>query len=83
VIKKILMSLVWFVVFYFLGCMLVGGVAGAIAGGKDPANASQAGGLAGQKAVEGLLVYIIVGAASLAGAGSFFEVLPGTRKKGK
>jgi hypothetical protein len=46
VVKRVLFGFLWCVVFYFTACFIVGAVAGAIAGVKDPSNAS----LAGEKA---------------------------------
>jgi hypothetical protein len=80
-VKRILFGFLWCVGFYFAGCALVGAVAGAIAGAKDPANASQVGAMAGTSAVEALHVYIFAGAVLLSVVGSWAGLLPGTRIK--
>jgi hypothetical protein len=55
-------------VFYFVGCMIVGGVAGGIAGSQhqDFASGQRAGAEAGAKAVQENQVYIFAGGAILA-----------------
>ena len=79
--KRILFGVLWFIVFYFAGCIVVGAIAGAIAGAQDPANASDAGAIAGTRAVEDLHLYIVGGAVLLSGVGAWAGLLPGTRNK--
>lgn len=73
-----LIGLVAFVVLYFVGCMIVGGVAGALAGSQDPQNAAQAGELAGIAAVQEyrLLIAATAGLLSL-----FWIALPTLRRQ--
>ena len=81
--RKILFGFVWFVVLYFLGCMGVGAVAGAIAGSREPnAAAGQiAGQRAGAKGVSGNIGFIAGGALSLSILGCGAGILPGTRRR--
>lgn len=60
---------------YFDGCR---GVAGAVAGTSDPANASQAGFVAGQAIVASNRLYIAIVALVIAVVGTIKEKLPGT-----
>ena len=68
---RFLMGVVWFVVIYFVVCVILGGIAGGMAGANDPAHASEAGRIAGQRIVAGSIV--------LAAVGTFLGILPGTR----
>jgi hypothetical protein len=80
--KKVLFGFVWCVVFYFVACMFVGGVAGGIAGTKYPGNipaAQEAGRIAGEKAVTQYLPYIAFSSVTLAILGSGAGILPGTK----
>ena len=81
--KRAFMAFVWSIVFYFVGCMLVGGVAGGIAGSHqtNTAAASQAGRLAGIKYVTEYRPYIVFAAVSLAVLGSGAGYLPGTKSR--
>lgn len=80
-IKKILFGLLWFIVLYFFACIVIGAVAGAIAGAKDPQNAAEAGGQAGARAVEAVRVYLALGSLAMASVGAWKGFLPGTRRK--
>ena len=82
-IKKILMGFVWWVVFYFLTCAVIGGIAGAMAGAADPQNASEAGRLAGEKLVSAYILFIFGGSFLAAAVGSATGFLPGTKGKSK
>ena len=79
-LKRILFGMLWFVVLYMGACMITGAVAGAIAGSRDPANASAAGYQAGQQVVLSLRGYFLLGALALSVIGTSLGVLPGTRK---
>ena len=61
--------------------MLVGGIAGGIAGSRNPAEAHEAGRLAGANAVAASRAYIFAAAVILSVAGSWAGVLPGTKSK--
>jgi hypothetical protein len=78
-VKRFVFGFLWCVGFYFAGSFLVGAIAGAIAGAKDPANASQVGAVAGTNAVQALRIYILGAAVLLSSLGSWAGVLPGTR----
>jgi len=82
-LRKIVMGLVWFVVFYFGTCFIVGGIAGGIAGSRDPAHAQEAGGIAGREAVLEYRPFILGGSILFAFAGSMTGILPGTKPKPK
>lgn len=79
--KRATFALIWCVIFYFFGCFLVGGIAGGIAGARDPDHASIVGAEAGRRTVEGHQIHILAGAVALSAFGSILGVLPGTRKK--
>ena len=80
-IKRIVFAIVWFVVLYFGACALTGGIAGGIAGAKNPQNVPVAAAKASTDAVMALRVYFLVGAAVVAGAGAWKGILPGTALK--
>jgi hypothetical protein len=80
-VRRILFGLLWFVVFWFAGSVLVGAIAGAIAGANNPANASQVGAIAGSNAVEALRLYILGGAVLMSAAGAWVGWLPGTERR--
>ena len=80
-LRKIGFGFLWFVLFYFGTCVLIGAVAGGIAGSRDPQNASAAGAAAGTQAVQPLIPYILAGSLIAAVAGAATGFLPGTRKK--
>jgi hypothetical protein len=80
--KRVFFAFVWFVVIYFVTCMIVGGIAGGIAGSKHPndmATAQRAGGIAGAKAVEENRLIILLEAVLLTALGTVAGVLPGTK----
>jgi hypothetical protein len=80
--RKILYGLMWCVVLYVGGQMVVGGIAGGIAGSKYPGDlqaAGEAGRIAGEEAVAEYRPYIVFGAVSLAVLGSGAGILPGTK----
>jgi amino acid transporter len=81
--KRLVFGIVWCIGFYFLGCGLTGGVAGAIAGSRDPQNASVAGARAGEKAVRDVWGFILGGALILSVLGTVTGLLPGTRADSK
>jgi hypothetical protein len=62
--KRIFMGIGLAVVFYFLGCAITGGVAGGIAGSKEPnvPRAQAAGAIAGRDAVLKYRLYIFIAA---------------------
>ncbi len=77
-VRRVLFGMIWFVVLYIGACGITGGIAGAQAGNKDPANAGQAGAQAGAAAVAPLAKYFLVGSLVLSIAGTAAGVLPGT-----
>ncbi|MGD8930086.1 MAG: hypothetical protein PVI22_14010 [Lysobacterales bacterium] len=77
--KKVVFGAVWFLVLLLGTSMVVGAVAGAIAGANDPANASQAGFVAGQAIVAKNRLYIAIVALVVAVVGTIKEKLPGTK----
>jgi general stress protein YciG len=79
--KRVLLGIVWFVVFYLGSCAAIGFVAGGIAGATDPAHAAEAGREAGQHIVKPLVPYLFGGSVLLAILGTVYGVLPGTKKK--
>lgn len=79
--KKIGFGILWFFVIYILSCGIVGGIAGAIAGSKDPANSARAGELAGTAVVQKLGIYILLGSLAAAVFGAVEGIFPGTKTK--
>ncbi|CAN5386543.1 hypothetical protein BH11PLA2_BH11PLA2_08250 [soil metagenome] len=79
-IRRVLFGLFYSVIFYFGSCVLTGAIAGAIAGGKDPKNASAAGAKAGREAVEAIGPFLLIGSVLLSVAGTWAGLLPGTRR---
>jgi amino acid transporter len=79
-VKAMILGIVWCVVLYFVGCFLVGAVAGAIAGATDPDNASAAGAQAGAAVVSSYRLIIFLGAIAVASVGTSCGVLPGTQR---
>ena len=79
--KRAVLCLVWFVVFYVGSCAAIGFVAGFEAGLKDPGHAQDAGREAGRRAVQPAAPYLLGGSLLLAIFGTAYGVLPGTGKK--
>jgi hypothetical protein len=61
--------------------MIVGGVAGGVAGANDPTHAQEAGGIAGQQAVLKYYWLILGGSILLSVVGAATGILPGTKPK--
>lgn len=80
-VKRTLFGILWAGVFYFLACVVIGAIAGGIAGSKDPANAALAGQQAGFNAVAPNRIYIGAGAIVLSAILSCAGILPGTKIK--
>jgi amino acid transporter len=82
--KTILFGLLWFVVIYFVLCVIIGGVAGYSAGSHYP-DSSEAGieaaRMAGYRVGRQYGLLILVGAALLSAMGSVAGVLPGTKQR--
>jgi hypothetical protein len=81
--RSVIFAIVWSVIMYFGACMLVGAGAGCIATarmgpGENPATV---GAEAGANAVQASRLFLGLAAISTAFAGSYFHVLPGTRKQ--
>jgi predicted RNA-binding Zn-ribbon protein involved in translation (DUF1610 family) len=79
--RRILFGVVWTIVFYFVACMVTGGVIGAQVGSENPGNPNvneliQA---RVQQTVLRVAGYIFLGSAVVAGLGAWARVLPGTR----
>jgi hypothetical protein len=72
--KRILIGLLLAVVFYFGACVVIGGVAGAVAGANDPENASEAGALAGAEAVLKYRAFVMATAAAFGVLGGWLGV---------
>ena len=81
--RRIAFGILWFVVFYFGVCMVIGGAAGAIESSRiQPGESSfDAGRNAGADAVAPLRPYIVLGSVCVAAAGTYFGLLPGTSKR--
>jgi hypothetical protein len=74
------MGFVWFVALYFVGCMVVGGVAGGVARAhlRPGQDASVVGAEAGTRAVEAYVGAIAIGALLTSIVGTSLGFLPGT-----
>jgi hypothetical protein len=83
VLRKIIFGVIWFVVIYFGLCLVLGGIAGGIAGANDPAHAHEAGAIAGRAIVHDNILYILGVAVIVAVAGAIKGFLPGTRSRGE
>ena len=80
--KRVLFGIMWAVVLYFVGSVIVGGIAGGKAGvlEKEPQRAAQIGAKAGAEAADSLRLVILGGAVGLAIVGSVMRILPGTKQ---
>jgi hypothetical protein len=77
--RRVLFGAIWFLGLYFGACAITGGIAGGIAGAKDPEHATEAGRRAGRQIVGALHYYYLAAAVVLSVAGAWSGVLPGTR----
>jgi hypothetical protein len=80
-VKRMLFGFFWFGVIYFAACVVVGAVAGGIAGVKDPSNASILGQRAGYEAVDAFRGLILVGSILISALGTWAGKLRGTTDK--
>jgi amino acid transporter len=77
--KRFFIGLLLAFVFYFVGCMVAGGVAGFQAGMKDPQNAQAAGARAGEEIVTKYWGFIMVAAVAFGVLGSLIGVRPASQ----
>ena len=78
-LRRVLLAVVYGVVFDFLGCIGTGAIAGGIAGANDPQNAPAVGAKAGREAVANYRALIAIGGFGMAAALTALGVLPGTK----
>lgn len=78
--KRVAMGIFWFLAIYFGVALVVGAVAGGLAGTNDPENAAAAGMLAGASAVSEYRLYILGAAFFAAVFGTAGRWLPGTQE---
>src|ERR1017187_6230009 len=74
-VKRIVLGVVYTVVLYFVGCTLLGGVVGGMAGAKDPQNAAVAGARASAETVPKYAPFMLLGACAIGVAGTATGVL--------
>ncbi len=81
-VKRIVFAIVWCVVLYFGACVVIGAIAGGIASAnlQPGQDAAAVGAHAGASVVGLYRPYIGLGALAIAVVGSYFEILPGTRR---
>ena len=79
-LKSIIFGIVWCFVVYLGTCILVGSVAGGIAGAADPENAAVVGAQAGEAAVLAYRSMFLIGAIIFACLGTWLQFLPGTKR---
>lgn len=79
-LKKSLWGLLWAAVFYLGTCMVIGMVAGFVAGVRNPTRATEAGALAGAQVVAPIRIYIALAAVALAAVGMGKGFLPGGKR---
>jgi hypothetical protein len=77
--KRLAFGAIWCVVLYYAATIGTATMAGAIAGYRDPANASKAGAAAGTRAVAASQGYILIGSLLISTIGAVAGWLPGTR----
>jgi hypothetical protein len=82
-VRRVLFAIVWCVVLYFGTCIVIGGIAGGMATAnlQEGQDAAAIGAQAGASVVGQYRPIIGLGAIALACVGSYFQFLPGTRKK--
>jgi hypothetical protein len=79
--RRVIFGIIWAIVIYFAGCIVVGAIAGAMTGAADPQTALETGRQAGSEAVERLQPVISLTAATIGAVGSWMGFLPGTRAR--
>jgi len=80
-LRKIAFGLLWFVVLYFTSAVILGGIAGGMAGTGNAQDAYAAGQQAGKAVVTRYAHWLLLGSALLAGVGAASGFLPGTRTR--
>lgn len=75
---RVVWSLAWAIVFYFVGCKVVGAVAGTVAAARNPDREKAVASAAGDEAIETGKPFLLAGAAALAVLGAWFGAWPGT-----
>ncbi len=81
VLQRLVFAIIWSVVLFIAFFIMATGIAGGIAGAKDPEHGAEAGARAGEYIADNFTGWIFAGSVVVATAGSFFGVLPGTRRK--
>jgi predicted nucleic acid-binding Zn ribbon protein len=81
--KKVLLGLVWWVVFYFGACAISGGIIGGIAGSKHPPNLNEVIQHDTQEFMLRWGTYLLFGSGIVAMLGAGLGWLPGTRPSEK
>jgi hypothetical protein len=81
VLQRLVFAIIWSVVLFIGSFIMATGIAGGIAGAKDPEHGAEARAHAGEYVADNFTGWIFAGSVVIATAGSLFGVLPGTREK--
>jgi len=82
-IKRIILGVVWFVAIYFSVCLISVAATVGVLWAKNLANAFAAGARSGSAIVTAYHMFFLIGSIIAAIVGTWFGLLPGTKKKNR